>query len=163
MTGNNDADGPYLLLWLEKRHPGLEAGHQRVAGVGPDRAELALAHAAQVVMPPHGVGVHKHPRIKDAFALRKDALSKTAGTAPKTVESPELQLALDQIERLKSTCERLEAENQRLLEQFVTWAYNAHTRGLDEAFLSRPLPPVNRQQTPLKRVRPSTQNSSGRE
>lgn len=107
--------------------------------------------------------LHKHPRIKDAFALRKDALSKTAGTAPKTVESPELQLALDQIERLKSTCERLEAENQRLLEQFVTWAYNAHTRGLDEAFLSRPLPPVNRQQTPLKRVRPSTRNSSGKE
>ncbi len=23
VTGNNDADGPYLLLWLEKRHPGL--------------------------------------------------------------------------------------------------------------------------------------------
>lgn len=107
--------------------------------------------------------LHKHARIKDAFAHKKEALTKTLGTPRKTAESPELQLALDQIERLKSTCERLEAENQRLLEQFVTWAYNAHTRGLDEAFLSRPLPPVNRRQTPLKRVKPSAKSSSGSE
>ena len=41
----------------------------------------------------------------------------------------------------------MEAENQRLFEQFVVWAYNAHTRGLDKEFLSHPLPRVNRGQT----------------
>jgi hypothetical protein len=107
--------------------------------------------------------LHKHPRIKDAFTLKKESLSRTAGIEPKTVDSPELQLALDQIERLKSTCERLEAENERLLEQFATWAYNANTRGLDEAFLSRPMPLPNRQQTGLKRVKQSAKSSKSEE
>ena len=40
----------------------LQAAHQRVGGVHPDRREGPLAHAAQVVVPPHGVGVH-HARL----------------------------------------------------------------------------------------------------
>jgi hypothetical protein len=47
--------------------------------------------------------------------------------------------------------QRLKAENDRLLEQFVRWAYNASTRNLDEAFLSRPLPHVDREQTAVSR------------
>lgn len=39
---------------------------------------------------------------------------------------------------------RLESENQRLLEQFARWAYNAHTQGIPEEILNRALPKVHR-------------------
>lgn len=87
--------------------------------------------------------LNKHERIRHAFDLRK----KTDDATVRKVSSPELQVALERIAKLESENKRLESENQRLLEQFVRWAYNAHTRGLDHAFLSRPLPPVNRGQT----------------
>lgn len=90
--------------------------------------------------------LHKHERIRLAFALRKESLGgqrqmavrQGAGLPPD---------ALQRIARLEAENQRLEAENQRLLEQFVVWAYNAHTRGLDKSFLSQPLPQVNRGQT----------------
>lgn len=91
--------------------------------------------------------LHKHTRVKEAFVHRKNVLAKEGGRPGKFASSPELQLALDRIDRFKGENERLQAENTRLLEQFVRWAYNAHTRNLDEAFLNRPLPEVNRQKT----------------
>ena len=97
--------------------------------------------------------LHRHERISQAFSLRKAALSEGEGAAARA-SSPQLQMALDRIARLEAENARLTAENHRLLEQFVCWAYNAHTRGLDHAFLSRPLPAVNRGQTgmtPVKR------------
>lgn len=99
----------------------------------------------------------KHERIKHAFALRKKALAAGRAAGVPDVESPELQAALERIARLEGQNARLEAENERLLGQFACWAYNAHTRGLDKAFLSRPLPAVNRDQTvrPPKAVKPS--------
>lgn len=97
--------------------------------------------------------LHKHARIRDAFAHRKAELARSGDRPPKTASSPELQLALDRIERLTNENARLQAENTRLLEQFVRWAYNAHLRKLDEAFLNQPLPTVNRQQTRMSRVR----------
>lgn len=95
--------------------------------------------------------LHKHERIKQAFVHRKKALSSVAASE-EISGSPELKAALERIGRLEGENGRLEVENQRLLEQFACWAYNAHTRGLDHAFLSRPLPAVNRDQTaqPLK-------------
>jgi hypothetical protein len=90
--------------------------------------------------------LHKHERIHHAFDLQKKNLSGKAGEI-KHVASPELQAALERIARLEGENRRLESENQRLLEQFVRWAYNAHTRGLDHDFLNRSLPPVNRGQT----------------
>lgn len=96
--------------------------------------------------------LHKHTRIRDAFSHRKGAIANGGEKPRKTAASPELQLALDRLERLTGENERLKAENTRLLEQFVRWAYNAHTRNLDEAFLSRPLPAVDRQQTRLRRA-----------
>jgi len=91
--------------------------------------------------------LHKHQRIKQAFAVRKKALAVGKVLGIPTVGSPELQAALERIRRLEAENARLEAENQALLGQFACWAYNAHTRGLDHAFLSRPLPTVNRDQT----------------
>ena len=93
--------------------------------------------------------LHRHERIRQAFSLRKKDLAPDGGTKQVRAASPELQVALDRIARLKAENDRLKAENERLLEQFVCWAYNAHTRGLDQEFLNRPLPRVNRDQTRL--------------
>lgn len=88
--------------------------------------------------------LHAHARIANAFAHRKQELAGSTGNTLKRTELPELQLAFDRIERLTNECNRLKAENNLLLEQFVRWAYNAHLRGLDEQYLSQPLPDVNR-------------------
>jgi hypothetical protein len=93
--------------------------------------------------------LHKHERIKQAFAVRKQLLAAGRANGAPKVESPELAAALQRITRLEGENARLESENQRLLEQFARWAYNAHTRGLDQQFLSSPLPRVNRDQTVL--------------
>ena len=94
----------------------------------------------------------KHARIKAAFAARKKVLAEAQGERRSAADSPELEAALQRIARLEGENTRLVAENQNLLEQFARWAYNAHTRGLDHAFLSRPLPPVNRAQTTDRKV-----------
>lgn len=90
--------------------------------------------------------LHKHERIRAAYALRKESLGGQKGVAGSRGSGP-LADAVARIARLEAENQRLEAENQRLLEQFVVWAYNAHTRGLDKEFLSQPLPRVNRNQT----------------
>lgn len=90
--------------------------------------------------------LHKHERIRRAFSLRKKTIF--VSDEQKKAISPESQATNERIARLEGENQRLQMENDRLLEQFVRWAYNAYSRGLDEQFLSRPLPPINRQQTP---------------
>jgi hypothetical protein len=90
--------------------------------------------------------LYKHERIRHAFDLRKKDISGNDGDV-RRVESPQLQIALDRIARLEAENSRLESENNKLLEQYARWAYNAYTRGLDHDFLNRALPPVNRGQT----------------
>lgn len=88
--------------------------------------------------------LHKHTRIQDAFEQRKKALAGERERPSKSATTPEMQAALDKIARLEAQVQRLETENNRLLEQFARWAYNANMRGLEEAFLNSPLPDVNR-------------------
>lgn len=88
--------------------------------------------------------LHNHVRIKEAFAVRKKALSGQDSEAIEA-ELPELQHALQRIARLEAENERLKLENNNLLEQFVRWAYNASTRALDEKFLNQPLTYVHRE------------------
>jgi hypothetical protein len=90
--------------------------------------------------------LHNHERIRHAFDLKKKSLSGIDGNAKRTV-TLEMNIALQQIERLKAENRRQESENDHLLEQFARWAYNAHARGLDKEFLNQPLPPVDRGQT----------------
>lgn len=90
--------------------------------------------------------LYKHERIKAAYALRKVALSESGRDRAPLASGP-LGEVMARIARLEAENQRLESENQGLLEQFAVWAYNAHTRGLDKDFLSRPLPRVNRDQT----------------
>lgn len=91
--------------------------------------------------------LHKHTRVAAAFTSRKRSLATDSGNEDHARASPELQAAQQRIDRLEAENERLNRENNNLLEQFVRWTYNAGRRGLDGAFLSSPLPPVNRDRT----------------
>lgn len=88
--------------------------------------------------------LHNHARIADAFRLRKQSLAgATSKVKPKPKRASdaaaELDAALQRIALLEGQAERLQMENNRLLEQFVRWAYNAHLKGADKAWLDRPL------------------------
>ncbi len=86
--------------------------------------------------------LHWHEQIRVAFENAKERL---ASPGKKQRDPSDLvRVPAARISRLEAEIDRLQHENDRLLEQFVRWAYNAHTRGLDEAFLNRPLPPVDR-------------------
>lgn len=84
--------------------------------------------------------LHRHSRLQHAFATRR--LSLQGDAAPRAPTAT--QLLKDRVARLSAENKRLQAENDRLLEQFVRWAYNASTRRIDEATLDLPLPEVAR-------------------
>lgn len=80
-----------------------------------------------------------YPIVANAFSLRKKALS--GSWKPKSNQSRDehVKAALDQVARYRAKVERLEQENQLLIEQFVTWAINAERKGVTIAMLSSPL------------------------
>lgn len=95
--------------------------------------------------------LHQHERIRLAFGLaKKRLLDGVEGVNLCGLSPVEARVFAERYELLLAKVERLQVENGRLLEQFVVWAYNAHTRGLDEAFLNRSIPEVNRGQTKRK-------------
>ena len=82
----------------------------------------------------------EYPEIASAFSLRKETLR---GTLPRTRAEPRderVRAALARADRYEAKASRLEAENQLLLEQFVTWAINAERRGVTLDMLNAPLP-----------------------
>lgn len=88
-----------------------------------------------------------YPEIANAFRLRKDALK---GTVPRERSAPRderVRAALATAERATAKAERLERENQALLEQFVRWATNAHRRNVSMDQLNAPLPKPDRDRT----------------
>ena len=91
--------------------------------------------------------LHKHRRIADVFAWRKDALRDHDRNQSPSASSPELKVAIERIARLEAENQRLGAENNRLLEQYARWAYNANIRGVSIDVLSRPLPSIDRGRT----------------
>lgn len=58
-----------------------------------------------------------------------------------------MQVVLERMSLLEATNLRLREENERLLEQFTRWAYNAFTHGVGVDVLNLPLPTVDRRQT----------------
>lgn len=92
----------------------------------------------------------KHLRIKDAFRLTKARLSgEPKAQRKQKLSEAESEAMTQRLERLQAENARLELENDRLLEQFQTWAYNAHLKGLTKEYLSTPLPRVDRERTKL--------------
>lgn len=83
--------------------------------------------------------LQKHKRIKSAFDEVK-ALLAGAGTVKKQTLPPSLKVAAERIESQERKIQRLEQENQQLLEQFHVWLYNAYAAGIRIETLNNPLP-----------------------
>jgi len=86
----------------------------------------------------------EYPEIANAFLLKKTSLRGTWKGEPSQPRDERLRAALQQLDRYKAKVERLEQENQLLLEQFVTWATNAERKGVTVAMLNTPLPKPQR-------------------
>lgn len=91
--------------------------------------------------------LHAHQRIRDAFGLCKERLARVSRKKGEKHVSQEMRLLMERLVRRDAEVERLKAENQRLMEQFVVWLYNAQIRGISQTELGRPLPRVDRGQT----------------
>lgn len=89
-----------------------------------------------------------HVRISEAFRLRKKML-RDSPEPPPTDTPVGVRAMQERLTRLEAENARLKGENQRLLEQFVRWSYNASLRDLDDRFLNQPLPRVDRERTRL--------------
>lgn len=87
-----------------------------------------------------------HEKVSAAFAACRIRPAKVAGPRGGK-QSSESKALHGRLARRAADVDRLEAENKRLLEQFVVWLYNAQTRGLSLEDLERPLPLVRRGQT----------------
>lgn len=88
----------------------------------------------------------KHTRIKEAFSEKKKYL-RDGGAGSNSHLSEHDKKSLERIERLEAENRRLRFENNRLLEQFIRWQYNASAKGLDAAQLNAALPEVDRERT----------------
>jgi hypothetical protein len=82
----------------------------------------------------------EYPQIANAFGLKKAGVREAAKGTPSTPRDERVRAALEQAERYRNKANRLEKENQLLLEQFVTWATNAERKGVTVAMLNAPLP-----------------------
>ncbi|MGF6977247.1 putative ribosome quality control (RQC) complex YloA/Tae2 family protein [Paraburkholderia sp. JPY465] len=89
----------------------------------------------------------EYPEIANAFSFKKDALRGTKPGGRGEPRDERVRAALEQKQRYKDKAERLEQENQLLLEQFVTWATNAERKGVTMAMLNAPLPKPKRDRT----------------
>ncbi|AUY34349.1 hypothetical protein [Pseudomonas sp. PONIH3] len=94
----------------------------------------------------------KRARVKMAYQVAKQRVggesSYKAGQKPSAVEAGVLS---QRVSRLEAENSRLKIENERLLEQFVTWGYNAYLKGLTKEYLNTPLPRVDREVTKVAR------------
>lgn len=90
----------------------------------------------------------RHARIKIGYQVAKERLSGVPRSEGAQKLSPiEVAALTERLKRVEAENLRLKVENERLLEQFVTWAYNAHLKGLTREYLNNPLPRVDREIT----------------
>lgn len=88
--------------------------------------------------------LYAYSDVARAFKARKEALSNVSPTQPSTPRDERVRAALEQAERAVAKAARLKAENDQLIEQFVTWAINAERKGVTMDMLNAPLPKPNR-------------------
>lgn len=86
--------------------------------------------------------LQSHVRIKDAYDLRKKNPVSKSGVQRRT--SLTFAKALDRIDTLEAENLRLRQENERLLEQFLVWQFNARNKGMSKEDLSKARPPIDR-------------------
>lgn len=92
----------------------------------------------------------KRARVKVAYQVAKQRISfGQDNKANKKFSTIEVEVLNQRISRLEAENSRLKIENERLLEQFVTWGYNAYLKGLTKEYLNTPLPRVDRELTKL--------------
>lgn len=89
----------------------------------------------------------EYPEIANAFTLKKEALRGTYKGESSVPRDERVRAALEQVERLQTTVDRLKNENMLLKEQFVTWAINAERKGVTMMMLNAPLPLPPRERT----------------
>ncbi|KIK83077.1 hypothetical protein [Pseudomonas sp. W15Feb9B] len=90
----------------------------------------------------------KHARIKSAYQVNKTRLNKVSSPERhQKISAVEVGALTERLNRLEAENGRLKVENDSLLEQFVTWAYNAYLKGLTKEYLNTPLPRVDRELT----------------
>lgn len=89
----------------------------------------------------------EYPQIANAFSFKKETLRGTISSSASEPRDERVRLALAQAARCKAKADRLEAENQLLIEQFVTWAINAERKGVTMDMMNAPLPKPNRGQS----------------
>ncbi|MBP6083747.1 MAG: hypothetical protein KA732_21120 [Providencia sp.] len=87
-----------------------------------------------------------YPALVEAFNNRKNSLKEPSNSTEKDVT---LEFAKEQISILEAKVERLEKQNESLLEQFVRWQHNAYMMpNVDMKVLNqrldKPLPEVDR-------------------
>ncbi|WPE24870.1 hypothetical protein REH59_02400 [Pseudomonas sp. BO3-4] len=92
--------------------------------------------------------LYAHRAVKAAYDARKTHL-KTGLMPTKRPES--LAIAEQRIRKLESEAARLTSENERLIEQFIRWQYNAQKRGVSKAMLDEHLPVIDRDSSEKKR------------
>lgn len=85
--------------------------------------------------------LNAHERVKSAYLSRK--VHMKTGLIP-SKRPASLDIAAQRIRRLEGENNRLKDENDRILEQFVRWQYNAYKHGMSKVKLDAPLPPIDR-------------------
>jgi len=97
----------------------------------------------------HGYGLNttrqtleKKNRIKQAFNETKEYLSEKRTPKSKSLP-PSLAIAGERLRKFERKIKLLEFENQKLLEQFQVWLYNAYRHNITIEQLSEPLPRNN--------------------
>lgn len=83
--------------------------------------------------------LEKQTRIKQAYIEVKAIISGTAKPLTTATLPPSLKVAAERLENKDRKIERLERENQQLLEQFHVWLYNADRFGISISQLNEPL------------------------
>jgi hypothetical protein len=102
----------------------------------------------------------EHVRILNAFQDRKKSLRiSPSSMLPKPADklSPvEVTMLAERLSKVTAENSRIKAENDRLLEQFAIWAYNASSRNITLEILSRPLPAIDREVSKVQAKRPQS-------
>lgn len=80
-----------------------------------------------------------HVKVADCFNSKKKIL-KSGVTEENVVKPANLKIACQRIKRLETENEALIALNNKYLEQFKIWLYNAHLKQITIDELNHPLP-----------------------